>query len=97
MASEDLLFHGKHTESGKRILEYPTYHIAQSGRHWNVLCRIFGDSGYLETKAEAEEWVRKHIASYVKLEDYLVLEKENARLKAELTKLQIDPIQHTGD
>lgn len=97
MASEDLLFHGKHTESGKRILEYPTYCIAKEGRYWNVICGELGNSGHLETKEKAQAWVERNIFHYVRLSDYQELEREIERLKVELAKHQLDPIQHTGD
>ena len=97
MATEDPLFHGKHTATGKRVLEYPTYHICREGRYWNVICSAFGNSGYLATHEAALDWVERHIRNYVRIEDYLALEQENRMLKEKLAKLELTAVEHTGD
>lgn len=83
MTTEDLLFHGKQTESGKRILEYPTYKVVRDGLYWNVLCSVFGNSGHLNTEAEAWAWVRRNIKHYVRLEHFQELEKRLKELDAQ--------------
>lgn len=98
MASEDLLFHGRHTTSGARILEYPTYHITNIRKgKWNVLCSAYGDSGYMDDRAKCEAWVNRHIKRYVHLEAYLELEEEIRKLKAKLAEYELPEITHTGD
>jgi hypothetical protein len=95
MASEDLLFHGKLTVTGKRVLEYPVYKIVQlRAGAWNVLCKMYGDSGTQPNEAACKEWVRKHIDHYITLEDYQELEKENLALKERLAQYEVE---HTGD
>jgi len=94
MPAEDLLFHGKLTRDGCRILEFPTYTIGKDGPYWNVLCSSYGNSGHLNSEAEALDWVRRYIKSYVRLSDYQTLRSENEELKRKLAEYEID---HTGD
>lgn len=94
MTTEDLLFHGKLTDDGKRILEFPTYKIGKDGQYWNVLCAIYGNSGHLDSEAKAIAWVNQHIGSYVRLSDYTALKKENELLRRKLAEYEIE---HTGD
>lgn len=90
MTAEDFLFHGKITEDGYRVLEYPSYEIVQlSNRQWNVLCGLKGDSGYRETKSQCQDWVNRNIKFYVKLEDHEKTKKELARVKAQLTEVEL--------
>lgn len=97
MAFEDILFHGQFTHRGHRVLEYPSYLLGQEGRYWNVLCSAMGNSGHLETRKEATQWIEANIKKYVRLEAYLELEEEIRKLKVRLADLELPEISHTGD
>lgn len=97
MTAEDLLFHGRFTSRGHRVLEYPTYVLGKDGRYWNVLCSVMGNSGHMEKHSDALRWISMNIKGYVRLEDYQTLEAEINKLKAELAKSELTEIEHTGD
>lgn len=97
MASEDLLFHGRFTPRGHKVLEYPTYLLGQEGRYWNVLCSVMGNSGHMETRAEATRWISENIKNYVRLEAYLELEEEIRQLRVKLAEHELPEVHHTGD
>lgn len=97
MAAEDLLFHGRFTSRGHRVLEYPTYHLGKEGRYWNVICSVMGNSGHMEKRSDAVRWISDNIKNYVRLEDYKTLEAEVQELRAKLTECDLPEIEHTGD
>lgn len=38
---------------------------------FNVLCKEYGNSGYLYTSTSVEAWINKHTKQYVLLDDHL--------------------------